>query len=161
MSGDSAQIIGDVEWVNSNEATGFSASSEPVNTDTFITQTDGTGDRVHLNNTLMPSQEITIDITFRSSASNDPGLISYAVPHDANEIMFYNHPTALYLFLRNALLYVMTFNNGEWRDLTVTWDGTTGRLKAQNICTLFYNSAQGRKSIETGGILMLGQDQDS
>ena len=85
------------------------------------------------------------------------------MPHDANEIMFYNHPGQLYIYFSGTLYSTgRSFNNGEWRDLTVTWDGTTGRLKAYEDGTLFYNSAQGAgKSIETGGILMLGQDQDS
>ena len=165
VSGGHAQIIGDVEWVNTNEELlGFSTEQEVINTDTFITMNDGaTGDRVQLDNTLMPSQEITIDITFKSSGTNDPGLISYAVPDNANEIMFYNHPGQLYIAIAGTVYSTgRAFSNGEWRDLTVTWNGTTGRLKAYDDGVLFYNSAQGAgKSVDTGGILMLGQDQDS
>ena len=131
--------------------------------DTLEGNANYNGGRVQLDNAVMGTSEITVSVSFRTEGTNDPALVSYAVPSDANELMFYNNPGQLYIYMAGSFYSTgHSFSDGEWHDLTVTWNGTSGELNLYDHGVLLYTGTQGAgKTLESGGILMLGQDQDS
>lgn len=125
---------------------------------------DGTtGSYFRLDDTSsMPATAMTIEVSFRTTATNNAGLVSYATDENDNEIVIYN-PQSLDIYIDNyAFQTGLSLNDGQWHDLTVTWEHTNGTVQVFDHGQLLYTGSHYTGTvIDPHGVLVLGQEQDS
>ena len=113
---------------------------------------------------------MTFEIQFSSSVTSNNGpLVSYASGTSSNEMLFWITSTGdavLYLTGSNVTLSGIDYNtlrDGSMQHLAITWDNASGDYAVYNQGTLI-DSGTGLRAGETiqgGGTLLFGQDQDS
>ena len=128
-----------------------------------VTLNGTTSSYVRLDDTAsMPSNEMTINISFRTTDIKNSGIMSYAVSSNANEIVLFK-PRSLEVYIDNIPFATgLVLNDGQWHDLTITWKGSNGELNVYNHGQLVYTNAQHVGTVlNANGVLILGQEQDS
>ncbi len=134
-----------------------------VDSEKYISLDGTTNSYLRLDDTSpMPTTEMTIEISFRTTATNNAGLMSYAVDGNDNEIVLYK-PHSLDIYIDNyAFQTGLSFNDGQWHDLTVTWEQTSGTVQLFDHGQLIYTDSHYTGTVlNANGILVLGQEQDS
>ncbi len=126
-----------------------------------------------------PSQAISVSLWVRTRQQTDFSLISYAVEGSSNEFGLIVEGNTIRLALEGVTFDVATFASrladGAWHFLGVSWQGAAARFYIDgepagqpvvtavnpNAPTPPFGSDPGEAlDLESGGILVLGQDQD-
>ncbi|VAX04078.1 Alkaline phosphatase [hydrothermal vent metagenome] len=120
-----------------------------------------------------PTDAVTIQLNFASSDAPDPSetngisLVSYAVPGSHNELLlFAQSGGGLGVYINGQLtsmdVDMTALFDGEYHDLAVSWDSTSGEISVYVDGDLADTAtAQAGNPIQAGGTLTLGQEQDS
>ncbi len=132
---------------------------------------DGSGDTqvgIANNVDLMPASALTLEMRVSADfdqASSVSVLISYAVESNHNEMLLFANGPDIRLHFNGGFYYtgilkseVFTGNN---EDISLTWDEGTGEIKTYLNGALRSTIAGPTSSLEPGGALVLGQEQDA
>ena len=122
-----------------------------------------TSGHIKAENVSLPTQALTLALTFRPQGNTDAGLFSYAVPSNANEFAIFDNSSQVYLTIGGTTYSTgYSFSDAEWHDLVVTWDGSSGQVQLFDNGALVYSGAQNSGStLDGNGVIVFGQDQDS
>lgn len=124
----------------------------------------GTG-RVQLDNAAMGTNAFTISMTFRNlNDVSDDKLFHYATLGSHDSIRFYNNPSSVWLNIDGELVDTGYggFQGTEWQTVTLSWDGASGVVKMYDDGQLVWtHQYAANNTLDSGGILMIGQYQDS
>jgi hypothetical protein len=129
---------------------------------------DGSNDYAAVSSVSgFPSGDFSFETTFTmQAAGHDQVLVSYATSANDNEfMMMWTTDDKLKVFVANSsidLLLSADLDDGNQHTVSVTWDQSTGELRAY-VDGVFEDSetiAQG-SSLQSGGTLMFGEEQDS
>ncbi|XP_070538120.1 neuronal pentraxin-1-like isoform X2 [Ptychodera flava] len=109
--------------------------------------------------------ELTVCLWMKSNGSDEKaGLVSYAVTANANEfLLFYRHDV-VHLWVQQQLkIDAPPLNDDQWHHVCVTWTSIEGRWRLYLDGTLERagTGLSGGRAVTGGGLLVLGQDQDS
>lgn len=112
----------------------------------------------------MPRNQLTVSFWAKSSDNVKDGTVfSYAIPTNSNEFLLYNHKD-LDVYVGGAATGStgVSFNDGKWHHIAVSWTKNSGSLKIYKDGLLVYqtNVAVG-DTLDNNGSLILGQEQDS
>ncbi|XP_070541644.1 uncharacterized protein [Ptychodera flava] len=98
-------------------------------------------------------------------AGHDAALVSYAVSGHDNEFLIHYLGVGFHVYVGNVLLVITAapINDGAWHHVCITWSSNDGSWK------YYHNGAvssvgrdyQTHYGIESSGVLVLGQEQDS
>ena len=107
-----------------------------------------------------PSNAFTFESWFKTSGSGD-GLISYATASEDNEVLLLNQENLTLQIGGNSVATGINIADGDWHHVAWTWDSASGATKVfiDGVEKFSGTLAQGH-SIENGGSLVIGQEQD-
>ena len=111
-----------------------------------------------------PSTEITVEFWMRTSDVENAGTVfSYATQSSNDEFRISDYRN-LEVYVKGTGMNLQTSvsaNDGDWHHIAVTWRSVDGRvLLYKDGALLFSGSRAAGKSLISGGMLVLGQDQD-
>ncbi|XP_070569761.1 neuronal pentraxin-1-like [Ptychodera flava] len=110
---------------------------------------------------------LTACVWVTSTQNRQAAIVSYAVSEEDNEfLMFYDYyPNAFKIHIRGSesQFHGYTLHDGSWHHVCTTWSSNDGRL------AFYHNGVTADKTkyvmagkmVRGGGVLVLGQDQDS
>lgn len=147
----------------------------------FLGEADGAFSRVELLNVAaFPSTALTATFWLRTSQSGDYVVISYAVAGSANEFAVIVERDRVIVTLQSSTFQALDIDrnritDGTWHFVALTWDSTRAQyyfdgeaVGAPLITEAGYEIAEsvsvpvtGPLALHPGGVLVLGQDQDS
>ena len=114
--------------------------------------------------TSFPTTAFTFEVEFATTDTSKAGtLLSYARrASKTNELVLFDY-RSLQVAVGNQWHQTgLAFNDGAWHRLTVTWDNVEGELKVYDHGNLLYTgTVKPGHNIEAGGIMVVGQEQDS
>jgi glucose/arabinose dehydrogenase len=125
---------------------------------------DGNDDRI----TRYPADGISgnaLSVDFWAKTSNttkEGTLVSYAVAGQTEELQLRDQ-RGMDVYVKGARVYTgVSFADGQWHHIAVTWTSTAGALRVYKDGVLAYSGTLATgASLTAGGALVLGQDQDS
>lgn len=109
----------------------------------------------------IPTTSISVEFWIKTKGSLD-GIFSYASTAGDNDFLIYDSSN-LQIF-RNAtpLISGVSVNDNQWHHVVATWRSSDGQTQIYKDGKLAYTgTTQTGTSITTGGVLMIGQEQDS
>ncbi|XP_076329107.1 C-reactive protein 1.4-like [Tachypleus tridentatus] len=114
---------------------------------------------------------LCLRLKIESAANVESYIVSYAVGSgpDSNEIILtanMNAPVSIALRVANnlAVLQCPNLSTGVWHDVCLTWMSVTGRVQLfvdEDLCNNEVNGIASGMSVRAGGILVVGQEQDT
>ena len=114
--------------------------------------------------TSFPTSAFTFEVEFATTDTSKAGtLLSYAGGGSrTNEVVLFDYRSLQVAVGGNWHQTGLSFNDGEWHRLTVTWDNAEGELKIYDHGNLLYTgNVSPSHNIQAGGIMVVGQEQDS
>ncbi len=133
-------------------------------TNTAITLGGTTTDLVRADNYAMPQTALTVEFWARSSDTTIPDTpVHYAASNfAANEFGIFDYRNVSLTVKGVTIGTGVSFNDGNWHHVVVTWRSSDGELKLYKDGVLVFSSffQKGAVLIQ-GGVMMLGQEQDS
>lgn len=147
--------LNSVPWIDNRDERG-----------TYLDFTDdGTSDYAIIENLDMPTEDITLSLWASSNfTSSIDTMVSYAAGSSHNEFMFSHQSSGgLTVWINGPSSesnYYIT--DSDWHHIAMTWETSSGELKFFVDGTRVYSTTfQTGSPIDTGGYLVLAQDQDS
>ncbi|XP_073256623.1 neuronal pentraxin-2-like [Porites lutea] len=129
----------------------------------FYFPTKGVNDYVNIWG--MPSlKQFTLCFWMKSSAGNDGTVLSYAVPGQHNELLFFDHTNInMYIGGQGRPLGISSANDGKWHHICASWRSSDGAWQGYKDGALTKSGTGFRRgyTIKGGGSLTLGQEQDA
>ncbi|HNO80223.1 MAG TPA: hypothetical protein PKN33_19420 [Phycisphaerae bacterium] len=109
-----------------------------------------------------PTDALTVSFWIRTSASDDQGIISYAVPNSFNELLVYN-PSNLRLYIGSSFVSTgVSVADGAWHHVAFTWNSTGGAVElVVDGDSAFLGTLGDGHILEGSGLMVLADDQDS
>lgn len=130
------------------------------------TGTDGLADAGVIND--FPTDQLTFELQLNGEAADTVGtpLISYATASENNEFLVLLGPSEVFVYINGTPINTgvpnTTLFDGTDHSFSVTWDSATGELITYVDGVETSNDThQAGVTIETGGRLMFGQEQDT
>ncbi|KAL9983773.1 hypothetical protein ACROYT_G005997 [Oculina patagonica] len=125
----------------------------------------GVDDYVYFKKSRMPSLTAFTVCMWISSTASDGTTFSYAVPSNYNELFIavtYNRHFELVISGGNRQISVRAYD-GVWHHICASWENSLGSWKFYKDGDLKQEGTNFQKgyTIKQGGVLVLGQDQDS
>jgi Pentaxin family/Concanavalin A-like lectin/glucanases superfamily len=109
-----------------------------------------------------PKKEITVELWISSNDQQKYGSpFSYAVPSGDNEFLLYDSKK-LEIDIKNELkVSGISYNDGLWHHCAATWRSDTGEVTLFKDGQKVFSTIMAKgKTLDNGGSLVLGQDQD-
>nr|XP_006815114.1 PREDICTED: uncharacterized protein LOC100367357 [Saccoglossus kowalevskii] len=122
-----------------------------------------TNSNVRITTPVPSLTEVTFCLWMRSTNTNDGTMVSYAVPGSHNEMVLFDYDNlALFINQEFRTINRVAVNDGVCHHICVTWASATGRWEAfvDGVSVGIGTISKG-KPIQGGGVLILGQEQDS
>lgn len=110
---------------------------------------------------VFPTTAFTIEMWVKTTGSAD-GIFSYAAGSEDNALLLFNQ-SALSVIVGTGHAFTIGFDNDTFRKVDVTWNSITGLIRYYIDGDLVDTSPPTSvgTSLENGGSLVLGQEQDS
>lgn len=110
-----------------------------------------------------PSSQWTIECWIKPDATCPTGgVVSYATPSSDNAVLLFDHRNLAIWVFKARVITGVSFPDGRWSHLAVTWDSATGAAHVYRNGQPVWNGtlSQGAQ-LDDGGALVLGQEQDT
>lgn len=104
---------------------------------------------------------LSVALWLRTRATNEATPLSYATAHEANAFVLHD-PANLRVYVNGGHVRTgVRLNDGAWHHLAVTWRASDGQLLVYRDGELvFTGRVSAGQSLEPGGSLVIGQEQD-
>ncbi|MDP3901176.1 MAG: LamG-like jellyroll fold domain-containing protein [bacterium] len=123
---------------------------------------DGSDDYVNLDTDAMNGlNDFTVSYWMKTSDTTKAGTAIHATNTGNNEFIPYNY-RSLQVYVKDTVWSTgEALNNGNWRFIAITRNGTTGKVELFVDGALEGSSTLAAGSLNVGGCLVLGQEQDA
>lgn len=111
-----------------------------------------------------PATALTYELWMRTADTTKQGSpVSYALSAEDNEVLLFDYRNFAPHINGSSYTTGISANDGRWHHIAWTWDGVTGTSLLYKDGELVHSNGNFRTgySLVDGGILVLGQDQDS
>jgi hypothetical protein len=137
----------------------------PALAQNFAVQLDGEDDRVVVTNfTAFPTNAVTVEFWVRSTNTTKAGTpVSYASSNNANSLFVFDYRNFICAVNNNWTPPTgVSANDGQWHHIAMTWTNSgVLRLFKDGLLVFSTNRLSSNQVIRAGGVLMLGQEQDT
>ena len=126
---------------------------------------DGTTSNYIIRNPFnsFPKKEITVELWISSNDQEKQGSpFSYAVPSGDNEFLLYDSKNLEVEIKNEPKVSGISYNDGHWHHCAATWRSDTGEVTVFKDGQKVFSTIMAKgKTLDNGGSLVLGQDQDN